>query len=43
MQVTPGTWVIYIKFPADGLLPYASACTEAQQTECQGEIQRETG
>lgn len=33
MQVTPGTWVIYIKFPADSLVPYASARTEAQQTE----------
>lgn len=31
MKVTP---VIYIKFPADHLVPYASARTETQQTEC---------
>lgn len=31
MQVTPSTWVIYIKLPADGLVACASACAEAQQ------------
>lgn len=34
MQETPGTWVIYIKFPAGRHIPYASAHTETQQTEC---------
>lgn len=41
MQVTPSTWVIYIKLPADSLIPCVSAGTEAQQTMLERNTKRE--